>query len=127
MKCILDRNYSPTVVLPATPPWLLPQPEIDLRLLELIRGERGGNCKMFNTYIRKNYYGSLQMYTDGSKDPKTGRTAAAVVIPEFNVEFGKRFTDDIFVFACEMMAMVIVLQWPEEVKPERVVSHQIHV
>ncbi|XP_016419840.1 uncharacterized protein LOC107749259 [Sinocyclocheilus rhinocerous] len=118
---IMERNYSPTVVLPTIPPWFLPQPEIDFSLLELMRDEYGGNYKIFNSYIRGNYYGYLQIYTDGSKDPKTGRAAAAVVIPEFNVECGKRITDDISVYACEMMAMIIALQWVEEVRPERVV------
>ena len=81
----------------------------------------GENRKIVNSYIRRNYCGYLQIYTDDFKVPKTGRTAAAVVIPEFNVECGRRLTTDISFFACEMMAMVIALQWVEDIRPERVV------
>lgn len=50
-------------------PWLLAQPEIDLKLHEKIK-ENGEevNVKTFVAeYIRNTHYTFLQIYTDGSK------------------------------------------------------------
>lgn len=118
---LLERSFSPSVVLAAIPPWLLSQPHVDLKLLDYVRDESGGNCEIVSSYIRRRYYSWLQIYTDGSKDPKTGRTAAAVVIPEFDVINGNRLTNNISVFVCEIAAMVVALQWVEEVRPQRAV------
>lgn len=45
--------------------------------------------------------------------------AAAFVVPEFDAECGKRINDDVSVFACERMAMIMALQWVEDIRPER--------
>lgn len=34
-------------------------------------------------HLSQEYYNSIQIFTDGSKNPDTGHTAAAVYIPHF--------------------------------------------
>lgn len=46
-----------------------------------------------------NYYGYVQIFTDGSKKPDTGRVSVAYVIPEFNIKLSARVTDHLSVFS----------------------------
>ena len=107
---IANKKLCPTITLPAIPLWLLPQPEIDLDLAKQVRDQDEGNYGVIaSSYIDKNY-GFLQIFTDGSKDPKTGSAFAAFVIPEFGVKQPRRGPDDLS-----------ALQWVEEVTPLRTV------
>ncbi len=47
----------------------------------------------------------------GSKDPVSGRTAAAVYIHEFQNSIKKRINDHISVYAAELIAVMVALQW----------------
>ncbi len=67
------------------------------------------------------YYSVLQVFTDGSKEPESGRTAAAVYIPTFKIKIAKRLSDHVSVFTTELLAIILALQWIEEVQPERTV------
>jgi hypothetical protein len=51
---------------------------------------------------------SLRIYTDGSKDPVSGRVGAGVYIPDFVC---KRLNDNVSVYAAELMAMIIDFRW----------------
>jgi len=53
----------------------------------------------------------------------SGITAAAVYIPQFQIRIKKRISDHVSVFAAELVAMMIALQWVEEVKPRLVVTY----
>ncbi len=52
-------------------------------------------------YIDLTYYSMVQIYTDGSKDPDSGKTAVAVYIPLFKIKMSKRTSDHISVFTAE--------------------------
>ena len=67
-----------------------------------------------------NYYGYVQIFTDGSKQPDTGKVAIAYVIPEFDIKFSARVSDHLSVFSAELIAIVMALQWVEQSKPIRV-------
>ncbi len=70
-------------------------------------------------YIEQTYYSTVKIYTDGSKDPESGFTAAAVYIPQFKVNISKSISDQISVFTTEIIAIFLALQWIEEVQPIR--------
>ncbi len=74
-----------------------------------------------NKYIKERFYASMHIYTDGSKDPRTGTTGIGVYIPEFKISISKRLTSKLSIFTVEMVAIIIGLTWVEEVKPDRVV------
>ncbi len=48
----------------------------------------------------------IHIFTDGSKDPKSGRTAAAFFIHKYNISISKRTTDHIQVFTAELIAVL---------------------
>jgi hypothetical protein len=74
---LFGREFSPSVVLPAIPPWFLPQPVMGLGLLEKVRDVEEGVDSVVREHLRTQYYAFLNIFTDGSKDPKTGRTGPA--------------------------------------------------
>jgi len=53
-------------------------------------------------HINQKYNNMIKIFTDGSKDPITGRAAAAVYIPQHSVKISKRATDHISVFTTEL-------------------------
>ncbi len=57
----------------------------------------------------------VTIFTDGSKDPISGTTAAAVFIPKFQTRIKKRITDHVSVYTAALIAMVVALQWVEDV------------
>ncbi len=72
-------------------------------------------------YLMQEYYSVLQVFTGGSKEPESGRTAAAVYIYTFKIKMAKRLSDNLSVFSTELLAIILALQWTEEVQPERTV------
>ena len=44
--------FNPSVVLPAIPPWFLPQPRIDLELLERLRAIEEGVDSVVSEHLR---------------------------------------------------------------------------
>ena len=61
--------------------------------------------------MENKYKESIQIFTDGSKDMQTDATGAAVVVPRYQVEFSKRTTDSLSVFAVELFAILMALEW----------------
>ncbi len=55
----------------------------------------------------------IQIFTDGSKDLTSGRTAAAFFIPKYNINISKRTTDHIQVFTAELIAVSTALHCTE--------------
>ncbi len=75
--------FAPTVLISPIPPWFLNETQIDFTVYNRIqKGEIGGEIK-YNTleYINTLYSEFIQMYTDGSKNPETGRTGATFYVP----------------------------------------------
>ncbi len=56
-----------------------------------------------------------------TKDPTSGHTSAAVYIQRFQVNIQKRITNYASVFTTELIAILLAIQWVEEVKPIRAV------
>lgn len=113
-------EFSPSVVYPPHPPWMLLVPDADITLLEKIKNYKGDSGQMAMRYV-DNYYGYVQIFTDGSKQPDTGKVAIAYVIPEFYIKFSARVSDHLSVYTAELIAIVMALQWVEQIKPLRVV------
>lgn len=53
----------------------------------------------------------------GKKNPDSGCTAAAIYIPYFKYSTVKRLSNDVSVFTAEIMAILMALQWVEEINP----------
>ncbi len=98
-------------------------PSVDLQIFKTIKDKQNQVPKaiVVQKHLESEYFHYLQIFTDGSKDPVTGRTAAAMFIPLYKYRDGKRITNDISVYTAEMVAILIALQWVEEVKPSAVV------
>lgn len=120
---LCNIKYSPTVAYPDIPPWLFIDPLVDLNIQQQIKKE----CKQTNTgriaerYIEQYYTDKLIVFTDGSKDPETGRTGAAMYIPANKIGIKKRTPDHLSVYTVELIAILIALQWVEENNEGKVV------
>jgi len=79
------------------PSWLYPMPKIDLLIhKEIHKNEPNLPFKIIvQQHINQKYNNMIKIFTDGSKDPITGRAAAAVYIPQHSVKISKRVTDHI--------------------------------
>ena len=88
--------------------------------MERLQKDRKGvdPSDLFNRHLDTVYRDFVAIYTDGSKDPRTGRTGSAFVVQECGVAVRKRITDHLAVYTVELL---LALQWVEEVKPDRVV------
>lgn len=64
------------------------------------------------------YYGYVQMFTDASKS-SDGKIGVFYIVPEFGVKVGKRVNENLSVYTGEMLAILLALQWVEEVRPLR--------
>ncbi len=68
------------------------------------------------SYIKKEMYiSNSYIYTDGSKDPETGHTAATMYVPRFRYRIAKRTSNHLSVYTTEMIAILLALQWVEEI------------
>ena len=83
--------------------------------------EEGEIAYKASNYIRNNHYSYLDIYTDGFKD-ENDEVGTGVYIPSLHIIIGKRLPDQMSnVYSPEMMAIIIGLQWVEEVRSDRVV------
>ncbi|XDV52299.1 hypothetical protein PO909_021042 [Leuciscus waleckii] len=116
-------GYIPTVPLSVTPPWLFPPVSVDLYFLEKMQGQKGfGNiAELVEDRIQKLYQTYVQIYTDGSKDPNTGKAGFGFSIPTLHVSGKRRTSDHLSVYTVEMLAIVIALQKVEELQIKKVI------
>ncbi len=89
-----DHEIAPSVAIPAIPPWLFPMPLIDLQIHKRIKKtEMNMPTELVVQQLLlqqlQEYYSVLQVFTDGSKEPESGRTAAAVYNPTFKITIAK--------------------------------------
>lgn len=106
----------------SVPLWLLPSVPFDFRLHEDKHNEDiefSSDSAM--EYIQLNWNSCLQIYTDGSKDPDSGKVSCAFFIPQLKLRVGYRLSDNIAVFSAESVAILKALQWAMEVRPSNVV------
>lgn len=116
----IECSMSP--VWGAIPPWILPDVVIDLEILEKIREWEEMGLVKYNVkkHVQEKFYGSLEVYTDGSKDPVLGVTGIGIYIPEIEKKISKRLSDKLSIFSVEMSAIIIALSWMEETRPDRI-------
>jgi len=59
------------------------------------------------------YKQRLHIFTDASKT-NTGQTAASFCIPQLNVEYSCRLSDDVTIFTGELAALKMAVLWVKE-------------
>jgi len=68
---IKELKITPRVVIPAVPLWIMPQPEVDLKILEIRQKE--GQSEREAIQVRDslwlNYGHKVQVFADASKNP----------------------------------------------------------
>ena len=112
-----QRIQDLTELLPSTfhtPPWKLFLPHFDTTLLG-IQKENPGTLPMSLETISK-YDTYIKIYTDASKI--NNKTGIGIYIPSKNCRLSQRTTDDISIFAAELTAIKIALQWSVQQRPE---------
>lgn len=62
----------------------------------------------------------IQIYTDGSKGPETGKTGATTYIPKLQISIKKGASDHLAVLSVKLLVVILGLLWAEEVKPNQV-------
>jgi hypothetical protein len=61
-------------------------------------------------HVDMHYQGFQRIYTDGSKEPTSRKTGAAIYDPSGPFEEGYRCTDNISVYSTEMIALIAALK-----------------
>lgn len=117
LKGVQVADFRPGQV----PPWTLSDPDIDTTLSEKIKKSDLPHLikSELQTHIDENYPGYLQIFTDGSKCPNSGKVAAAVVIPTESYTFVERLTDKLSIYTAELLAIKKSLCWIIANKPPK--------
>ncbi len=89
-------------------------------MLELMK-ESGNIVAAVEDRLQTVYHAFVPVYTDGSKDPNTGRTGFAFSIPSLNISVNRSTSDHLSVYTVEMMAIATALQWIEETQIKKVI------
>ena len=106
----------------AVPAWLLPSFQIDFQLhIDKHDEEVEFSKDSVQEHVERRWNLHLQIYTDGSKDPESGRVSCAYYVPQLNLKCGFRMSDNMAVFTAEAMGILKALQWVSETQPESVV------
>ena len=96
------------------PPWRRKQCHVDTSISKA--GSKGHNPSLLCTLAKEKidtYKQRLHIFTDASKT-NTGQTAASYCIPQVNVEYSCRLSDDITIFTDELAALKMALLWVKE-------------
>lgn len=106
-----EYRVIPAVILPITPLWILPQPYVDLFLLESRKDkeQRMSEAEMAKEYIGIKYEQYIKVFTDASKDPQKGQVGVAYIIPRLKVARGERVSDHVSVFTGELLAIMVAI------------------
>lgn len=98
---------------PTLPPWIIKTANTSCELKNKI--DKGDDPNIIKTitleHIDSKYKNFEKIYTDGSKDPITGKTACAFTVPKAKYVFHERCTDNISVYTTEMIAIFKALKW----------------
>ena len=108
----IANPYSPT------PFWMYPDAQIDFYFLE--KKKLNNNIWTYMGMVEERleviYPQFVPVYTDGSKDPITGRTGLAVSLPYRRWSKAIRTSDHLSVYSVEMMAIATALQQVESMR-----------
>ncbi|XP_045185798.2 uncharacterized protein LOC123543796 [Mercenaria mercenaria] len=117
LKDVRVAEHRPSLV----PPWTLKLPDVDISLTEKVN--KSDLPEFANTetkiYFEK-YSGHLHIYTDGSKCPKSGKVASAVVVPSKSYEQIDRLTNNTSIYTAELLAIKNSMCWILANKPSKV-------
>lgn len=108
---VYNKRSADTVLWPVEPVLTLEIPKVELELLAIKGCNR--NIDITNEYYKyknKKYKDSIQIFTDGQTDA----TGSAVYIPKYEMGISKRSSDSINVYAVELCAVLIALEWIEQ-------------
>lgn len=88
-------------------------PSVDFNIQQKLKkkSKKGVTGVIVQKYIEQNYANTVVIFTDGSKEPETGHTGAAVFIPEYKVAIKERATDHASVYTVELLAITLALRW----------------
>ncbi|KAK3103174.1 hypothetical protein FSP39_017008 [Pinctada imbricata] len=101
-----DLTIAPVEACPH-PPWLLTTPTISTDInIEVSKQDLPAKVKAVALEtIDQKYQGQVKVFTDGSKDPQSGKTAAAFYDTEAQEGCSYRCTDNISIFTAELIAI----------------------
>uniref|UniRef100_A0A8C1TCJ5 RNA-directed DNA polymerase from mobile element jockey n=1 Tax=Cyprinus carpio TaxID=7962 RepID=A0A8C1TCJ5_CYPCA len=117
-----DEVICPNIPLHGVSVWNITEPVVEMRLLDAREKEEGySNSFEISGFMRETFYSFIQIYTDGSKDPVSQKVGIGVYIPRFKSQIILRLSDKLSVYSTELSAIIVGLQWVEQVKPNRVV------
>ena len=107
--------------VPPKPPWKLNIPVVHFDIHNECKVIDDPNHKrnIALDYINICWKNQLHIYTDGSKDPTTGRTSASFCIPKLKVSKSRRISP-ISVCRAEQVAILLALSWLEEFPPAEI-------
>ncbi|CAJ1057684.1 RNA-directed DNA polymerase from mobile element jockey [Xyrichtys novacula] len=108
---LCNMQFVSSHSLPEIPPWVFQEPTVDFGIQDKVKKKSGNTGDIVQRYIEQNYANKLLIFTDGSKDPKTGRTGAAVFVPEQRLAIRERATDHASVYSVELLAIILALKW----------------
>jgi len=97
--------------------WQLEVPKIDLDILGIKLGNPESDLVYaFHCHIIERYQEHILIFTDGSKDQETGATGAAFVVQKWNTDVCKRTANFLSVFSVELYAILMAVQWTEQMQ-----------
>lgn len=71
--------------------------------------------------IGSTWSSALHIYTDGSVDKSKSQVGCSIVVPTFKYSRGYRLPGDSSIYSAELTAMLMALEWVDDVKPSFVV------
>ena len=119
---VKDLLMGPAVCWPPVPPCLLPEPDVDLSILDQIKKKDADDpVTLVNNYLKGKWANYIQIYTDGSKNLNNSKAAIGISIPQLQIQHGKRISNHMSVFTAELVAILWALGWVEEVRQGKII------
>ncbi len=117
---VIDIDFDMMeTVYPEFPFWDFQEIKINTSLHNLIQGIEEDHIKreIVIKEINSLWGAAVHIYTDGSLDPKTNKVGCSMVIPAFKVSKKFRLSNNSSIYSAELVAILMALEWIEEVKP----------
>lgn len=101
------------------PYWMLPEINIELGFLQ--EKDKWKVAPKIGEYLNSISQSTMIIFTDGSRDPVSGRAGFGVYVEQLGLEISRRISNGSSVLTAELMAILWALWWIEEVKPREVI------
>ena len=119
---IQQIEISPTALWTTRPEWMLEESSEDLEIWNIKRRNKTADLvQEFYNYVDEKYGKYVYIYTDGSEEPITGATGAAVVIPSHHTTISKRPSDHLSTYVVELCAVLPAIEWMEDKVDKKIV------